>query len=72
MGYDPYRHGRFIIIVDRRKIAFKKQRERMLLELYPVSAIRYLIPTIFITIGSVLEVKKCVKACKFKKLGLTE
>ena len=29
-----------------------------------------MIPTIFITIGSVLAVKKCVKACKFNKFGL--
>lgn len=58
MGRDPLRHGRFIIIIDQREIAFIKQKKRMLLKLYP--KIIYSVPdaTIFITPGSVFEVNK--------------
>ena len=64
MGHDPLRHGRFIIIVDRRKIAFIKQTKRMLFKLYPKFS--YSVPdtTIFITLGSVLEVIKIRQSLK--------
>ena len=51
-------------------MAFIKQKEGILLKLYPI--LRYSVPdtTIFITIGSVSEVIKYVKACKINRFRL--
>ena len=41
LGHDPFRHGRFTIIVKQRKIAFIKQNKRMLLKLCQFLTIQY-------------------------------
>ena len=58
MGHDPFRHGRFIIIVEQREKAFIKQTKRMLYEVNPKINYSVSDTAIFITHGSVLEVNK--------------
>jgi len=41
LGHDPFRHGRFTIIVSRGFIAFIKQNNRMLYKPHPLLAVQY-------------------------------
>ena len=41
--YDPFRHGRFTIIVNRGFIAFIKQNNGMLYKRHPLLAVQYMI-----------------------------
>ncbi len=58
LGHDPLRHGRFIIIVEQKENSLYKANKEYALR--TISQISYSVPdtTIFITIGSVLEVNK--------------
>ena len=40
-GHDPFRHGRFTIIVDRGLIAFIKQNNGTLYKLYSLLTVQY-------------------------------
>ena len=41
LGHDPFRHGRFTIIVDRGLIAFIKQNNGTLYKLYSLLTVQY-------------------------------
>ena len=41
LGHDPFRHGRFTIIVNRGFIAFIKQNNGTLYKLHPLLAVQY-------------------------------
>ena len=41
LGHDPFRSGRFTIIVNRGFIAFIKQNKDMLYKLHPLLAVQY-------------------------------
>lgn len=58
MGHDPHRHGRFIIIVEQRENSLYKAKKEDAFR--PIPKISYSVhdTTIFIAIGSVLEVNK--------------
>ena len=64
LGSDPFRHGRFTIIVNRGFIAFIKQDNGTLYKLHPLLTVQYKIQWLSYTFGSVLRGKYLKKSLK--------